>query len=258
MPRTVWCVRGPLSAELMGERASAALTDGAILAPAAFGIAASVDRSCVGVIPHWESELAGGWDLACAMAGFELISPSGTPRDVIGAIARKALIVTESLHGAIIADTLGIPWVAFATTGNFSLLKWADWSLSVGVNGRIHPVPSPSGGAVLKFGRFKGAGAGKAVVLERELALADYNAHMNWLFAPAGTSTPRFQFKARLKSLLNLAPVARVAGFSPESTAAALTRIARAEPQISDPALRRRLADEMTHRLATLRTRVGR
>src|ERR1700733_3845761 len=109
--RQVWCVRGPITARLLG-------TDAA--------------GRWVGVVPHWQSLLFPGWQAACDAAGFRLISPIDTPERVHAAIGSVSLVLTESLHGAIFADTMGIPGGPFVTTRNVSALKWVDWCLSVG------------------------------------------------------------------------------------------------------------------------------
>ena len=79
------------------------------------------------------------------MAGFRLISPIDTPERVHAAIGSVSLVLTESLHGAIFADTMGIPWIPFVTTRNVSALKWVDWCLSVGVSVRTRALATPVG-----------------------------------------------------------------------------------------------------------------
>src|ERR1700761_8885215 len=153
--RKVWCVRGPITARLLG--VGAALTDGAILAPEVMGPPPGDPTGrAVGVVPHWQSLHFPGWDAACKAAGFRLISPIDTPERVHAAIGSVSLVLTESLHGAIFADTMGIPWVPFVTTRNISALKWVDWCLSVGVSFTPVPLPPPSASAALAFGRPNG------------------------------------------------------------------------------------------------------
>ena len=78
------------------------------------------------------------------MAGFRLISPIDTPNRCMRRLVRSSLVLTESLHGAIFADTMGIAGFPFVTTRNVSALKWVDWCLSVGVSFAPVPLPPPS------------------------------------------------------------------------------------------------------------------
>jgi len=64
-----------------------------------------------------------GWPAVAAETGFELIDPRANPRLVVERIARADLVLAEAMHGAIIADTYGVPWIAFATSKNFSSTK---------------------------------------------------------------------------------------------------------------------------------------
>ena len=41
-------------------------------------------------------------------------------------------ILAESLHGAICADTMGIPWGACVLAHRFNEFKWRDWLATIG------------------------------------------------------------------------------------------------------------------------------
>lgn len=251
VPRTIWCVRGPLSAQLLKEPPDAALTDGAILAPEALGIVpGQSERRGVGLVPHWESELHGGWSEAAGLAGQELISPMAPPLTVFNAINRKALIITESLHGAIVADALGVPWLAIGTSGNVSIFKWTDWALSVGVALRLHPVPSPSGRTIARYGRFAGRSGGGAPVEASAGAAIDHFYGPQPRPSRAGA---RELLRPIKKQILETRLPAALAGFSPTAMARALTRVAALEPQLSKASSRERLRDQMMSRFENLR-----
>ena len=150
-----WCVRGPLSARALRLPPDRAIIDGGILAPERLGISRGPGSGKPVVIPHWQSMLVGGWEEACDLAGFDLIDPMQSPGRVIGSIASAPLVLTESLHGAIIADVLRVPWIAFVTTGNVPLFKWFDWAASVCTPLSMVPIRPPSPEALALFGRPK-------------------------------------------------------------------------------------------------------
>ncbi|RFC67893.1 MULTISPECIES: polysaccharide pyruvyl transferase family protein [Mesorhizobium] len=251
MPRTIWCVRGPLSAKVLGADADAALTDGAILAPNVLGIdSRNVERKGVGLIPHWESELEGGWKEAATLADMELITPIDDPVNVFQAINRKSLILTESLHGAIVADALGVPWLAIGTSGNVSIFKWTDWAMSLGVKLRIYQVPAPSGRAISKFGRFRSASA-DPVIPDAEYAINHYRGPGE---GGGGLSSLRSLSRSAKKTLLENQLCAQLLGFSPVAMAERLAAVAKQEPQLSEAGTRARLAERMLERFRALQT----
>ena len=61
---------------------------------------------------------------------------------VIGRIARADLVVSESMHGAIVADAFGVPWIPIAISHHFNSFKWGDWADSVEVPLVINPALS--------------------------------------------------------------------------------------------------------------------
>jgi succinoglycan biosynthesis protein ExoV len=46
------------------------------------------------------------------------------------------VLLTEAMHGAVVADAIRVPWIAIDSTGCFPMLpfKWQDWCMSVGVS----------------------------------------------------------------------------------------------------------------------------
>jgi succinoglycan biosynthesis protein ExoV len=266
-PRRVWCVRGPLTARILDLDPDLALTDGALLAPDALGIRRGNGEDGIGVMPHWESLLRPGWAEACRLAGFRLVTPSDTPTAVIQRIARCRLLITESLHGAILADALQIPWIAIATTRNFSLFKWADWAGSLQLALRVATIPSPSLAAVLDFGRPQLPGGASTCLLSPENGIKDYRQrimHDTPADLPRSSrlwAAPRRQaFRAARQVLQGAsagpAPLpsmaGRALGLSPAHTAEALRVVAALDPQCSADAVRDRLIDRMRERLIAL------
>ncbi|MGY6695273.1 MAG: polysaccharide pyruvyl transferase family protein [Roseinatronobacter sp.] len=68
----------------------------------------------------------------------EIVSPREDFRVVIDSIRSAELVLTESLHGAIIADAFRIPWRAVALSPMFNWFKWRDWSYSVEIEPEIY------------------------------------------------------------------------------------------------------------------------
>ncbi len=251
--RRIWCVRGPLSARLLDCEPDAALTDGAVLAPVVLGHGTlPPEEPGIGVVPHWESLDHPDWDVTCAEAGMALISPIGAPDAVIARIRSKRLIIAELLHGAILADAYGIPWVAIASTANVSRFKWTDWALSLGLSLRLLPVPPPSADALLRFGRFPSARSGD-IAMDAERAMAEYGQALN--AAPAASVRSLFapEFRpGRLASRVRRSVAQRALKLGPSRTAEALTRAARLEPSLSTATRRDELQDRMLGRLREL------
>lgn len=241
-----WCVRGPISARVLGLPGDRAITDGAILTPLAEGFPkAATGTGGTLVVPHFQTLDHPGWPEVAKLTGYELLDPRGEPREVIARIAAARLVLTESLHGAILADVYGIPWIAFATSKNFSVTKWVDWTLSVGRDFELTMVPPPDAGPVLAFGRAP-APYGQAMRFGAEEALARFEERV----APAqgGAGLP-----ARLRAVVKRSPLIRpFLGFSPARTAEALERLARTAPALSEEARRLELRERMQERLAAL------
>lgn len=240
-----WCVRGPLSARVLGLPSDRAASDGAILAPLAPGFPQrATGAGGTAVVPHWESLGFPGWTEAAGMAGFELVDPRGEPRDVVARIAASRLVLTESLHGAILADTYGIPWIAFATSQNFSVFKWTDWTSSVGLQLAFAGVPPPSPGPLPRFGR-PPRPYGAFARHDADSAMAG--------FAARQASAPR-TVASRLKGAVARSPlIGPLLGLSPARTAEALTALSRAAPNGSAEPRRQELQSRLMDRLGQLR-----
>ena len=226
----VWCVRGPLSARALGLSADRGIVDGGILAPEVLGIARAAGPATQPVVvPHWESLLIGGWAEACDLAGHLLVDPMQPPATVIAAIAAAPLVITESLHGAIMADVLRVPWIAIVTTANLPLFKWFDWTASVHTPLRIVPIRPPSPAALATFGR-PGIGApGRPVTIGEDQAFAHF---ARW--GMDDVAGERSMSPARIARAIAARLGERATGVSPAETAAALRRVAQTvTPQLS-------------------------
>jgi hypothetical protein len=120
-------VRGRLTADALGIDPSLALGDAAILL-----------RSCIEVgphrkypvsyMPHWESAVNGAWPEVCSLAAIHYIDPCARVEQVLDDIMSSGLVITESMHGAIVADALRIPWIPVEPILAEHRMKWFDWA----------------------------------------------------------------------------------------------------------------------------------
>ncbi len=139
---SIYCVRGPLTARALGLSAEAAVTDPAALV-ARFGIRRRPSglRWTHAFMPHWQSE-PDVWDRLCADLGMGFIDPRWQPDAVLDALHRTDVLITEAMHGAIVADAFRIPWIPVRTREAIKAFKWEDWCGSLALEYRPHPLPT--------------------------------------------------------------------------------------------------------------------
>ncbi|MFZ4407608.1 MAG: polysaccharide pyruvyl transferase family protein [Paracraurococcus sp.] len=239
-----WCVRGPVSTRMLNLPADRAITDGAILTPLVDGFPkAATGGGGTLVIPHFQTLDHPGWPEVAKLTGYDLLDPRAEPHGVIARIAAAKLVLTESLHGAILADVYGIPWIAFATSKNFGVTKWVDWTHSLGLEFDLAMIPPPDPGPVLTFGR-PAAPFGQT----RRFGLEEAFAYFDDRVLPDPVT-----LKSRLKGLVRQSPLIRpFLGFSPARTAEALQRLAGSAPVLSAEPVRHALRDRMMERFGVL------
>ena len=138
----VVAVRGPLTASVM-RRPEVAATDGAYLvvdAPRVLG--ARRPRTETLFIPHHRTLRDRPWADVAFEAGMSFVSPQWSVDQVFERFAEAQLVVTEAMHGAIIADALRIPWIPVAISPDLDEFKWRDWLGSVELPFDPAPVPA--------------------------------------------------------------------------------------------------------------------
>jgi len=136
-------VRGNLTARSLNLNPVLAVGDAAILV-----------RSCikqrpdkqhkVSFMPHWESTMDGAWEAACKLASINYIDPTGTVDHVLDQILSSELVITEAMHGAIVADALRVPWIAVTPIQQRHQMKWLDWASALDLTLRPHPLGASS------------------------------------------------------------------------------------------------------------------
>jgi succinoglycan biosynthesis protein ExoV len=131
----ICCVRGPLTAKALGLPAEVAITDPAALVRTV-RTPPEIKKHKVSFMPHFRTPAhaaATGANLAgiCASLGIHYIDPCGEVEDVIDSIENSHKVITEAMHGAIVADALRVPWVPVQLSQRILNLKWIDWCTSL-------------------------------------------------------------------------------------------------------------------------------
>jgi len=136
-------VRGPLSARCLGLEPALGLGDPAALLPLA-GVPVGPRGNAIGFMPHFESLAYGAWPRAAAAAGITLIDPRQDVQSVIAAIRHCRVLLSEAMHGVIVADALRVPWVAIEPLAAVHRPKWFDWADSLDLEIEFRRLPASS------------------------------------------------------------------------------------------------------------------
>jgi succinoglycan biosynthesis protein ExoV len=157
-PNDEWrilAVRGPLSARLIG-RPEVSITDGAALLATTPNLLP--DRSSANEIvffPHYNSVECSRWPEVCRLAGYTYVDARWPPTRVLAALGRARLVITEAMHGAIVADTLRVPWIPVVCSPAILPFKWTDWTKSVALGYRPVALPPSSAWEAIKHLRIR-------------------------------------------------------------------------------------------------------
>lgn len=103
-------VRGRLSREHLGAGDEVLLGDPMVLLDLVYRPPAG-KRHALGLVPHVSQV---GYFRKLALPGVVVIDPAGPPWKVVEAVAACERVMSQSLHGLIVADALGVPnlWLA--------------------------------------------------------------------------------------------------------------------------------------------------
>ncbi|MBD3676124.1 MAG: hypothetical protein HUJ26_21655 [Planctomycetaceae bacterium] len=132
----VFCVRGPHTAAAMSLPPEKGIADGAYLCLATerFREIAKLQKTHrAAIVPHHQSVETIDWERIADSGDLKFVDPRRHFFDVFEQIARAECVLAESLHGAIIADALRVPWKPFRIGHRFNLFKWNDWFASIEV-----------------------------------------------------------------------------------------------------------------------------
>lgn len=126
----VFCVRGPLTAQKWNLDKSKAIADGAILL-SEMGLPKKEKKYKYSFMPHIGSEMMYNWKPVIKKAGIHYISPANNYKQVLDEILETELLITEAMHGAIVADALRVPWLPVFFYPTINEFKWKDFALSM-------------------------------------------------------------------------------------------------------------------------------
>jgi len=124
-------VRGHKSAAVLGLGADKVITDAAVLLRTMNVPPSQLARERVGVMFTGRSLHNYDWQPVCERLGYAFISCHWSVERVLDEIQRCDLLLTEAMHGAIVADTLRVPWVAITCSEEVLGFKWEDWLSTV-------------------------------------------------------------------------------------------------------------------------------
>jgi succinoglycan biosynthesis protein ExoV len=222
----IYWVRGPRTARQLGLPAAFGLGDPASLLPLVHPIVrpGADDIGTIGFMPHFESLARGAWPEAAAAAGVTLIDPRGEPETILGRIAGCRVLLSEALHGAIVADALRIPWVALVPVAPIHRAKWLDWADAMDLTIDFQALPASSAREYV------------------ETAFTPHRRAFQVGLARAGALAERYDHRTCYL----------------DRAAAALRRAAAATPQLSDCRALTQVQERMLDRLLTLRAAEGR
>lgn len=157
-------VRGPNTARTLKIDPILSICDSAILLRA-MDLPPLDANVGVAFMPHYESLERGNWAAACRQAGITLIDATQPVEKVLSQIRGASLLITEAMHGAIVADALRTPWVGARPIYGGHHKKWLDWAGALDLDVRLNLLKPSSvleyyigktgrGGSLGKVGRF--------------------------------------------------------------------------------------------------------
>ena len=139
----IYCVRGPLSAKQLGLPPQKAIADGGLLVASVFTPTGSQPPSTDSFMPHIHSAVAASdsWQRICQQANMRYIDPRWPIKQILSAIKGSQRLLTEAMHGAIVADALRVPWYPMVTMPRIYAFKWQDWCASMALSYQPQHLP---------------------------------------------------------------------------------------------------------------------
>ena len=210
----IYFVRGPRTAAALNLRPEKSITNSAVLVRTRWPIGRKGEVLSFGFMPHFLSFPIGNWERVCDLAGLKLIDPRWPVEKVLREIESCSVLISEALHGAIVADALRVPWIAALPLDHSLRGKWLDWTESVNVAYRPQTL-WPSSLYELRRKLFRG------IILDESLPYAHASSSVS--------SASKSFFPPRIKERVQEALI--------ELAARRLQRIEAVSPTLSDDAI---------------------
>jgi succinoglycan biosynthesis protein ExoV len=147
---SILAVRGPLTANVIGVPRAAITDSAALLATTPALLPTAPKRNDIVFMPHYNSVQYSRWPEICADLGITFVDAHAPVGATIEQIGRARLVITEAMHGAIVADTLRVPWVPVICSPAILPFKWVDWTESLDLDFRPLALPASSAWEALK------------------------------------------------------------------------------------------------------------
>jgi succinoglycan biosynthesis protein ExoV len=126
----IFCVRGPMTARALKLDPGLAITDPGILVRM-IDLPPETRRFDYSIVPHHISTRRADMRRFVEAAGFNYIDPGGGVSETLRGILRSGVVITEALHGAVVADALRVPWIPVKFFDHILEFKWRDWCESL-------------------------------------------------------------------------------------------------------------------------------
>ncbi len=134
-------VRGKKTAQAYHLPNDKVLCDGAYLLRQIVDDTPCAKNTKIGFMPHISSIPLFDWQSTCKKLRLYYISPQQSVDTVLSQMQECNRIITEAMHGAIVADALRIPWCAASYSPSFLKFKWEDWTSVLDIDALIHQLP---------------------------------------------------------------------------------------------------------------------
>ena len=123
-----YCVRGAMTAEACGLPRDMVAGDTAILINRHLKLDRHEKIYKFSFMPHWQSVDVGHWQRVCRWSGIHFIDPRDNCDKVLEELQKSEVLLTEAMHGAIVADALRVPWIPVLPSVPMHRQKWLDWA----------------------------------------------------------------------------------------------------------------------------------
>lgn len=127
----IFCVRGPKTAELLNIDNKLAIADAAILLNKIYPFDSVEKKYKLSYMPHVGSEAMFDWQKFTKELGVNYISPKEDVTEILEKISASEFLLTEAMHGAIVADAFRVPWKAVNGYKEINSFKWQDYCESM-------------------------------------------------------------------------------------------------------------------------------